>query len=851
MTTVLCALLAALQALPTMTPEAHVWMPDGRVEALAYDDGLLYVGGRFHWLGPATGPFALLATDTGAVSAGKTRLNGVVFDAEPDGTGGWFLGGKFVVDQSACENLVHVLADGTLDAWCAGVSGQVWSIARYDGKLFIGGLFEEVGGLVRQRMAALDAATGQVLPWDPAVAATMQTGEVVRCLEAAGGIVVLGGRFHDPIGGVLRTNAAAVDAVTGLATAFNPEPDGEVMALELAESKVYLGGGFTTVGGKPRPYMAEVSLAGGIPTELNPQPDGYVSAFALAGDLLYVGGHFETLGNAPRRGLAAIDVLSGYALPWAPALQGVTYDWVDVFGLAVGGGMVYAAGWFDEVNGVPRRNVAQMHAETGAVTAWTADCAGEGHLALCAVLDGAKLGVGGEFTFMGAVPREGAAAIDLATGKPTPWSPAVLNEDGPEPMGLVNDFAFDDGRVYLLGNFTSVNGVEVHDVVAVDKVGGSLVPGFVAGATGSKGYVDLGLLSGDSLKIMGFLNPVPELIADLDASTGAVSPGFDLHPGGLIHSLSLEPPGGPLYLGGDFLYLEDAQGTHVREHIAAVDPASGMVLPFDPSASATIRAMARRGDLLFVGGGFDTISGQPLEHLAALDAASGALQAWSADLKMTSGLGVSLLASHLDVLFAGGGFKTGGPTGAQNLAALDARTGDALDWSPALIDAPDALLLAGGRLFVGGNFAEFDDHPAWNLVSLPIQYLQGDVASISVAAGGSQQLDLKSGSELAGMAYLIAGSLSGSAPGFDLQGYHVPLNPDPYLLLTLNLGAAPLSGSFGILDAVGSATAAFSLPAGSNPSFAGLTLQHAAALFDPATFELALVSNPVPLQLLP
>jgi len=188
MVSVLCALLATFQALPTTTPEAHLWMPDGRVEALAYEDGLLYVGGRFHWFGPATGPFAHVATDTGAVSADLVRLNGVVLDAEPDGSGGWFLGGKFDVEQSACHNLVHVLADGTLDAWCADVPGEVWSIARYDGKLFIGGLFGEVGGLVRQRIAALDAATGQVLPWDPAIAATMQSGDGVRCVEAGAGM---------------------------------------------------------------------------------------------------------------------------------------------------------------------------------------------------------------------------------------------------------------------------------------------------------------------------------------------------------------------------------------------------------------------------------------------------------------------------------------------------------------------------------------------------------------------------------------------------------------------------------------------------------------------------------------
>ena len=54
-------------------------------------------------------------------------------------------------------------------------------------------------------------------------------------------------------------NLAALDATTGAATAFNANPDDEVLALAVSGSTVYAGGYFDSIGGRHRSRLAAAS----------------------------------------------------------------------------------------------------------------------------------------------------------------------------------------------------------------------------------------------------------------------------------------------------------------------------------------------------------------------------------------------------------------------------------------------------------------------------------------------------------------------------------------------------------------------------------------------------------------
>ena len=88
-----------------------------------------------------------------------------------DGSGGWFIGGEFsAVGDVARSNLAHIRADGTLDPAFAPQADQpVRALVLNGTTLYVGGSFTQIKGLPRNRLAAVNATTAAVLPWDPNV----------------------------------------------------------------------------------------------------------------------------------------------------------------------------------------------------------------------------------------------------------------------------------------------------------------------------------------------------------------------------------------------------------------------------------------------------------------------------------------------------------------------------------------------------------------------------------------------------------------------------------------------------------------------------------------------------------
>ncbi len=125
--------------------------------------------------------------------------------------------------------------------------------------------------------------------------------------------------------------------------------------------------------------------------------------------------------------------------------------------------------------------------------------------------------------------------------------------------------------------------------------------------------------------------------------------------------------------------------------------------------------------------------------------------------------------------------------------------------------------------------------------------------TLSLSAGGVQDMTIDVGADYAGDFYLVLGSLSGTQPGFVYETFQVPLNADVYFAQTLTSpNAQPLSQQFGVLDANGIGLTRFTLPAGTQPALAGTVVDHAAFVIDSGPIPLlTVVTNPVALTLTP
>lgn len=124
--------------------------------------------------------------------------------------------------------------------------------------------------------------------------------------------------------------------------------------------------------------------------------------------------------------------------------------------------------------------------------------------------------------------------------------------------------------------------------------------------------------------------------------------------------------------------------------------------------------------------------------------------------------------------------------------------------------------------------------------------LWADRQALTASAGGTVGFDLVAGSARARHTYVMLGSTSGTAPGFNVNGFNIPLNIDGYTISLLSsVGTGPFANWVGVLDNTGNAGASFPLPP--LPVLAGITMDHAFFTVHPTQGVVSFSSNAVPL----
>ena len=434
--------------------DPELWIPNGPVYSVAKDGNTLFIGGSFSNVGPYTGAGVPLDRFSGVPLTGFPKVRGLVSAVAADGQGGWFIGGTFdSVASLPRRNLVHVRSDLTVDTWNPGADGNVAALVLNGASLYVGGHFSRIGGQTRNRVAALDAVSGAVTPWNPSVNAGFPS--EIYALAVSGTTVYAGG-FFNTIGGQPRSNIAALDAATGLAKPWTPNAYSSVLALAVSGNTIYAGGTFGAIGGQPRHGIAALDATSGAATLWNPNANGdaydQVHTLAVSGATIYAGGSFNSMGGQPRKNIAALDATTGAATAWDPSASGI------ILSLAVSGTTVYAGGTFDGIGGQPRKNIAALDASTGAAMAWSPDVDGD---VAALLVTGTTVCAGGAFRNVAGEPRNKIAAIDAATGALTGWNPNVEGS-------VVWTLACSGATVYAGGDFTDVGGVPAHFITAID-----------------------------------------------------------------------------------------------------------------------------------------------------------------------------------------------------------------------------------------------------------------------------------------------------------------------------------------------------------------------------------------------
>lgn len=212
---------------------------------------------------------------------------------------------------------------------------------------------------------------------------------------------------------------------------------------------------------------------------------------------------------------------------------------------------VYAGGSFGSVNGTARANLAAFDATTGALSTTWAPAANDRVKAVDMAVDGSRVYVAGNFTTIDGASRRHVAALDPTTGAPIA--------------------SFSHGLSYAVVD------------MAVDASGV-----FIAGAGGEGNFSDLNLTTG-ALVWQGGTDGNVQAIATLDGEV-YVSGHYDNYCG---------------MQGG----MHTCNTSITRHKLLAVDEATGALASWDPSANSALGVFALTGSAttLGVGGDFTRI----------------------------------------------------------------------------------------------------------------------------------------------------------------------------------------------------------------------------------------------------
>ena len=253
-----------IAALDGTTGAATDWdaRSSGPIGALALFGRTLYVGGGIGTIGGKIRP--------GAAALDIETAQATDWDPETDGSvwaivvkdGLVYLGGYFtrVGGQGRVCLAAVTAATGAVTPWNPEVTSFVNALAQVGGTIYVGGGFQEIGGVSRSSLAAVDALTGQVLPWDPNLSPGQANVPYVKALSVVGNTLYIGGDFSTTAG-QSRHNLAAVDAITDSLLPWDPEPDGLVWCLAGYDDEVFVGGGFERVGPHSCSGIARISPA--------------------------------------------------------------------------------------------------------------------------------------------------------------------------------------------------------------------------------------------------------------------------------------------------------------------------------------------------------------------------------------------------------------------------------------------------------------------------------------------------------------------------------------------------------------------------------------------------------------
>jgi uncharacterized delta-60 repeat protein len=456
----------------------------------------------------------------------------------------------------------------------SGVNGEVADVVvQSDGKVIIGGQFTTVKGLARHGIARLNADGSGDSSFNPV---TIPGNSIGSLAVQPDGKVLVGSYSFDPGCGDFGCYGYFLDRLNadGIADgSFNPTVDGDVFSFALqSDGKILISGSFTTINGTSRNEIARLNANGSLDTSFDPGTgaDDVVYAFALQADgKVIIGGHFATVNGTFHGVITRLNPNGSLDSSFNPGTGPNAI--VDSVVLQPDG-KILLHGYFSKVNGTNRKRIARLNAngtldgsfnpDTGPI-----DPYGVHYVAAPS---------GGKVIIWGDTNVNGTNRLRILRFLENGRADSSFN-----PVAGVNFYlgkvaSQSDGKVFIGGNFTTVNGTDRRNIARLNT-DGTLDGSFQSGANISGLHTSLALqpdgkvLLGDAFTFINGTNRYGKIRLNADGSSDGsfVSDTFPsdlgtLYTGFIAGDPLVAPPvrqpDGKMIFGGAYIEMQCDDG---------------------------------------------------------------------------------------------------------------------------------------------------------------------------------------------------------------------------------------------------------------------------------------------------
>jgi uncharacterized delta-60 repeat protein len=416
----------------------------------------------------------------------------------------------FTSDGTASNGLDYVSASGTL-VFADGVTVQTFSVPIIDDNLleFAETVVLTLTNFSKSSPGAVTRAT-LVINDDEALnvpAGSLDTlfnpdpgpdGFINAVAVQTNGNVIAAGSFSS-YNGVSRNRITRVLADGSLDLSFKPGAgaNGTIYAVALQpDQKVIVAGEFTTIASTNRNFIARLNQNGGIDISFNPGAGADNPVYALAvqpdGKVL-IGGTFSTFNGVPRNGIARLNSNGTLDAAFNPG----TGANGTVRAIAVqSDGKILIGGGFIQVNNQPFQSIARLNPNGSIDTSFDPGDGADAAVRSLALQSDGKILIGGDFNDFDEAPVNFIARLLPSGGLDNSFDP------GTGPDNFVTAVAVQsDGKILLVGEFTSVNGIFEQRIARLSP-NGSIDPSINFG-TGADSFVNAIALQTDEEMIIG------------------------------------------------------------------------------------------------------------------------------------------------------------------------------------------------------------------------------------------------------------------------------------------------------------------------------------------------------------